>query len=93
MKELIKLASATLLLVCLFDVPYGFYQLVRFIAMIGFGVLAFLANEQKKRTETAIFVVLAILFQPLLKIALGREIWMVVDAIVAIGLITAIVKK
>ena len=84
---------AVLLGLCLFDMPYGFYQLVRFIAMIGFGVLAFQANEQKRQTETVIYIVLAILFQPLLKISLGRELWNIVDAVVALGLVMTVVKK
>jgi len=33
--------------------------------------------------------VLAILFQPLLKIALGREGWNVVDVIVGVGLLVS----
>jgi hypothetical protein len=39
-------------------------------------------------------MVLAILFQPFEKIALGREIWNVLDVIVGIGLLlTALYKK
>ena len=93
MNILIKFGLAILLLLCLFDMPYGFYQLVRFMAMIGFGILAFQANKQKKQIETVIYVSLAILFQPLLKISLGREIWTVINAVVAIGLIVTVVKK
>lgn len=93
MEKSIKLTLAVLLGLCLFDMPYGFYQLVRFTAMIGFGALAFQANEQKRQTETVIYIVLAILFQPLLKISLGRELWNVVDAVAALGLVMTVVKK
>jgi urea transporter len=93
MEKIIKLALAILLGLCLFDMPYGFYQLVRFLAMIGFGILAFQANELKRPTETLIYAVLAVLFQPLFKISLGRELWNIVDAVVAIGLVITIVKK
>lgn len=54
--------------------PYGFYQLVRFVAFVGFGVLA-------------------LLFQPFFKIALGRELWNVVDVVVGIGLIISVFRK
>ncbi len=67
--------------------PYGFYQLVRFIALIGFGVLMYKAYAEKKSTEMIIYGALALLFQPFFKIALGREIWNIVDVIVGIGLI------
>ncbi len=70
--------------------PYGYYQFVRFMALIGFSILAYNANDNGQTTEAIIYVCLAILFQPLIKIALGREIWNVVDVIVGIGLIVSI---
>jgi len=57
------------------------------MALIGFGILAYKANDQKRQTEMVIYGGLAILFQPFLKIALGREIWNIIDVIVGIGLI------
>ena len=86
MTIIIKLILAVLLLLCLLDMPYGYYQLVRFVALIGFGILAFKANEQDKKTEMLIYGGLALLFQPFFKIALGRQIWNIVDVIVGIGL-------
>jgi FtsH-binding integral membrane protein len=69
---------------------YGFYQFVRFVALIGFGILAYKANEENKNTGMIIYGGLALLFQPIFKIALGREIWNIVDVIVAIGLIASL---
>ncbi len=86
----IKIILAILFFVCLADMPYGYYQLVRFLAMAGFSVLAYNANEQGQKTGAIIYVCLAILFQPLIKIALGRELWNVVDVFVGIGLIATI---
>jgi hypothetical protein len=70
--------------------PYGYYQLVRFIAMIAFAFLAFNAFQLKNETHMFIFLAMVILFQPLFKIALGREIWNIVDIIVGLGLIISI---
>lgn len=70
--------------------PYGFYQFVRFAGLIGFVILAYQANEQGKQIEMIIYGAFAILFQPFFKIALGREIWNIVDVIVGIGLILSI---
>ncbi len=82
-----KLVLATLLLLCLVDFPYGYYQFVRFVATIGFLFFAFDSNQQKNQTDVFVFLGLALLFQPIEKISLGREIWNVVDVIVAILLI------
>jgi hypothetical protein len=79
-----------LLFLCLADFPYGYYQFVRFAATVGFGILAYLANEKGNKTEVVIYIILAVLFQPLLKIHLGRTLWNIVDVIVGIGLVVSI---
>ena len=89
----LKIALAVLFFLCLLDMPYGFYQLVRFVALAGFAILAYKANEQGQKTEAIIYVCLAILFQPLVKIALGRELLNVVDIVVGIGLILSLFIK
>ena len=69
MLNVLKIILSILLLLCLLDMPYGYFQLVRFLAAS-----------------------LAILFQPLIKIALGRTIWNIVDVIVAGFLIMLVIK-
>jgi hypothetical protein len=89
MQTILKLLLALLLLLCLADMPYGYYQFVRFVACIAFGYFAF--GEQEKQAKWALFYIgLAILFQPFIKISLGRVLWNVVDVIVAILLIGSI---
>ncbi|WP_029596902.1 DUF6804 family protein [Flavobacterium sp. ACAM 123] len=90
--SIIKVALATLLLLCLLDMPYGFYQFVRFTAMVGFAYLAYSANEQSEKNELFIYIALALLFQPFFKIALGRTVWNIVDVIVSIGLVISVIK-
>lgn len=73
--------------------PYGFIQLVRFVASVGFGILAYQANRQGKQTEMIIYGALALLFQPFFKIALGKELWKIVDVIVGAGLLVSLLKS
>jgi hypothetical protein len=86
----IKVVLAILLLLSLLEMPYGFYQIVRLVAMIGFGILAYDANTNGKKNEVIFFVGLALLFQPFIKVALGREIWIIVDLIVGVFLIASV---
>lgn len=88
--KIIKVVLAILFFVCLADMPYGYYQFVRFVGLIGFAILAYRANKLGKKIEMIIFAALALLFQPFFKISLGREIWNIVDVIVGIGLILSI---
>ena len=83
----ISLFLAGVLLLCLSPMPYGYFTLVRFLAMIGFGYMAFQYFKQKNEVLTWTFVTLALLFQPFAKIALGRMVWNIVDVVVAVGLV------
>lgn len=92
MQQIIKITLAILLLLCLAPWPYGYFQLVRFAALIGFAILGYKANEESKQNEMYLYLALAILFQPMFKISLGRQIWNVIDVIVGVGLIISIFK-
>ena len=91
----IKIILAILFLLCLQQMPYGYYQIVRFVGMAGFVVLAFLRYQQNKTVnlEVIIYVFLALLFQPFIKVALGRTVWNIVDVIVSAGLIISLFVK
>ena len=90
MDKLIKIILAILFFLCLADMPYGFYQFVRFVGLVGFGILAYQANSTGKQNQVIIYIILAVLFQPFIKISLGRELWNIVDVIVAIALIISL---
>lgn len=89
----IKLILAILLFLCLAKMPYAYYQLVRFVALVGFAILAYQAHKQDQQVEMIIYGALALLFQPFFKVSLGRELWNVVDAAVGIGLLVSIFVK
>ena len=93
MDKAIKIILAILFFLCLADMPYGFYQFVRFVGLIGFAILAYQAYEQGRQSEMIIYSGLALLFQPFFKIALGRQMWNIVDVIVGIGLLISIFMK
>jgi hypothetical protein len=93
MNNVIKIVLAILFFLCLADMPYEYYQFVRFAGLVGFAILAYQAHEQGRQTEMIIYAGLALLFQPFFKIALGREIWNIVDVIVGVGLIVSIFIK
>ena len=88
----IKLALTGLLLGCLLPMPYGYFQLVRFLALFGFGFLALEASKRNSETEMYIFIALAVMFQPFFKISFGRFLWNIIDVIVAAGLVLSLVK-
>jgi uncharacterized membrane protein len=89
---ILKLGLSILLLICLLDMPYGYYQIIRFIAMTIFILLSYNQYTKNKGFSLIIYICLAILFQPFIKISLGREIWNIVDILVSIYLIFNSIK-
>lgn len=84
---------AIMFVLCLMDWEYGFYQLVRFLGMIGFLFLGYVANTQNEKVVSLIWFASALLINPLIKISLGRHLWNTVDVIWAIFLIGSMFFK
>lgn len=78
------LILAAMLLLCLAPMPYGYFMLVRFVMMVACGWIAYQYYLRQKKEAMWAFGILALLFQPIYKIALGRMIWNIVDVIVGI---------
>lgn len=89
---ILKNVLSILFLLCIFNMPYGYYQTTRFIGMIGFLILAYSNYERNKclNSTAIIYLALALLFQPFIKVALGKTIWNIVDVVVSAGLIVSI---
>ena len=83
---------AAVLLLCLFNMPYGFYSFVRFAATAAFCYLAYKSYNFGNKDRMILFIILAILFQPFFRIPLGRVIWIIVDVAVAAFLIYLLYK-
>ena len=91
MEKLIKIILSILFFLCLLKMPYGYYEIVRFAALVGFTILAYKAYEKDNTTAMMVYTGLALLFQPFLKLALGRELWNIIDVIVGIGLLGTLI--
>lgn len=85
--KLLYLLLSALLLFCLAPMPYGYYQLVRFVSMVLFALFAYNYWIKEIKSLAITFGALALLFQPFIKVSLGRAMWNVTDVVVALGLI------
>ena len=69
------------------DNPYSYYIFLRWVCCVAFAYLAWKASERQKQNWLFIFVVGAILYNPISTVHLERETWCVVNvATIAIGL-------
>ena len=89
----IKIVVPVLLFLCLADMPYGYYQFVRFIGIIVFAILSYQVYQQGRQIEMIIFGGLSLLFQPFFKMALDRKLWNTDDAVVGTGLLISVLMK
>jgi hypothetical protein len=88
---LLKIAISILLLFCLLKLPYGYYQFLRIVALVSFVFFSYQSYKQEDKIFSYIYASLAILFQPFIKIALGRKMWNIVDVVVGFGLLITII--
>ena len=73
------LVPISLLLVALLDMPYGYYQLLRVLI---FCVSAYLAVREKGEHSEGwfwTFAACALIYNPVVKLSLGKEIWPIVN--------------
>ncbi|MEI9913138.1 MAG: DUF6804 family protein [Bacteroidota bacterium] len=89
----IKIILAILFFICLLDMPYSYFQFVRFAALVGFAFLSYKYYESGNKSMSFVCAALAILFQPLFKIAFGRTLWNIVDVVIGILLIISLFYK
>ena len=82
MKPILKLIIAIMLILCLADMPYGFYELVRFAAA---GAFIYLSYDYFKNKRDGLGFLFA-------GFALGRVLWNIIDIVVAVALIFLIVR-
>lgn len=71
--------AAVLLFVGAAPLPYGYYMLLRIIATGVFVWAAFIAYERKHGSLPWVYGALALLFNPLIKTHLPKELWALVD--------------
>lgn len=70
--------------------PYGFFTLLRLVVFGTTAYLSWLAYKSEKQAWTWVFGFIALVFNPLIPLHLGRDLWIVVDLLVALFLIVSI---
>lgn len=80
-----SIITAILLLIAIFPIgEYGYYILLRWIVCLTAIYFAYLSYEAEKIYWTWVMGIIALIFNPLIPFYLGKDIWVVVDFIVAI---------
>lgn len=83
-KNVVKIILIFSLLLCLFKMPYWYYQLLRIFGTIGLGFLSWKDYKENLKLTPIIFGVGAILLNPIIKISFDRYTWQILDVSFAI---------
>lgn len=67
--------------------PYGYYTLLRLLTCIVFAVGAYIAYKRRTWVVASIYSVVALLFNPIIKVHFSKDIWSVVDVVTAVLLL------
>jgi hypothetical protein len=59
--------------------PYAYYTLLRWVCFGVFAYLSFQSFEQKKQGWVWVFGITALIYNPIFRVHLNREIWSVVN--------------
>jgi hypothetical protein len=79
-----------MLFLALADLPYGYYTLLRILVCAVGAYGAYLAYSAGRHGWTWTFGAIAVLFNPIIPVYLGREVWAPIDVGVGIVFVTSL---
>jgi len=88
----IRLIAAGLLLLAIADLHYGYYTFLRITICIVSVITFYLSYKSDNKSWMWLFGIIAVLFNPIIPIYLGKEFWVVIDFITAAIFIVSIFK-
>jgi FtsH-binding integral membrane protein len=88
------IVSAALLWALNPENPYGYYILLRWVCCAAFAYLAIKALEQTKKGWTWVLGITAVVYNPIIRVHLTRDIWEVINiATIVIAVLSVFVLK
>ena len=90
--DILKIGLVVLLLISLFNMPYEYYELLRFILIATFAWFVISEYVPNKFGWSFLYGTLVILFNPFLKLKIGAIGWKVVDFSTAVILVINLIE-
>ena len=81
---ILSLVAAVMLFAAIWDIPYDYYKLLRLVVCIAAITVAFVGYKKRQLWVTNIFVVVALIFNPVVPLELAKELWLPIDIICGI---------
>jgi hypothetical protein len=84
--RVVWLICAVLLMAAVLHLPYGYYNFLRIVVCVALALIAVAGLLEETRSDmawTAAFILIVVLFNPILPIRLHRSIWFYLDLMAA----------
>ena len=81
-----------LTVLCLTDLPDIVSQLVRYLTFAGYLYMSYLSVHSGKWGLTALYLLLALVFQPFYMFGIGQQLWVVIDIVVIVILLYSLYR-
>lgn len=75
MARLYLIVPAAMCVLALLHLPYGYYQFLKLVVTFSAGFLAICGWQFRSHLMTVVFGLVALTYNPVLPLSLGREIW------------------
>lgn len=79
MPKIVIYIAAGFLLLGVLPLPYGYYMLLRLIAFGAFAWAAYVTFEKNEVVLPWVFIILALIFNPIMQIHFPKGIWTIID--------------
>ena len=77
---MLRIASVVLLVIAFGDMPYGYYNLLRLLVCGSSAYIGYNYYKSKKERYSWIFYIQAFIYNPIIPLHFGRELWLLVNA-------------
>ena len=77
-------ASIVLLLLAILPLPYGYYTFLRLVVCPTAIFLAWISYKRQRASWMWGMTLIGILFNPFIPIYFGRELWIIIDIVIAV---------
>ncbi|MBU1366833.1 MAG: hypothetical protein KKE55_05765 [Candidatus Omnitrophica bacterium] len=76
--------AESMLVLAIFPWPYGYYTILRLFVCLTAALLAWISYKRQMSQWVWIMVFTAVVFNPVVAVHFGRELWIAIDLITAI---------
>lgn len=89
-KKFVQIFLIFILLLAFFEMPYGYYEFLRVVGTTAFIYLAYVEYKSKVQIIPIIFLICAIVLNPLFIISFKKDTWQIIDLGFAILLLASL---